>query len=66
MKTFTEVRNTSTPNKTVFNSRVGKYPVKIVQTKKGFTTYVDGDLLDTYKSQSQALQSVKTAIKELP
>ena len=38
----------------VFDQRVGKVKVMIHKDTKGFTVYIDGDKLDTYRSQKEA------------
>ena len=65
MKTFTELRNKKLTGKVVFDKRIRRVPVKIVKGAKGFTAYVDGDKLDTYRSEREAKRSTETAIKEL-
>ena len=67
MKDFKTIREAvkKTDGKTVFDKKMDRIPVKIVQGKKGFDLYVDGDLLDTFKSQSEAEKTAKTVIKEL-
>lgn len=65
MKTFTELRNKKLTGKVVFDKRIQRVPVKIVKDIKGFTAYVDGDKLDTYRSAREAKKSAETAIKEL-
>jgi len=62
MKTFQQIREGA---KVVFNKKIDKVPVKIVKEPKGFTVYVDGDRLDTFKSEKDGLNSAKTIIKEL-
>ena len=36
-------------------------PVKITKDPKGFSVYIDGDLLDTFKSQKEAEKTAQTA-----
>ena len=62
MKTFQQIREGA---KVVFNKKIDKVPVKIVKEPKGFAVYIDGDLLDVFKSQSEAEKTAKTVIKEL-
>tara|TARA_R110002153_G_scaffold27498_1_gene85381 strand:+ start:1673 stop:1879 length:207 start_codon:yes stop_codon:yes gene_type:complete len=38
----------------VFAKKIGKVKVMIHKDKKGFTVYIDGDKLDTYRSQKEA------------
>lgn len=66
MKTFQELREARKPEgDVVFNKKIMKVPVKIVKGKKGFTAYVDGDMLDTFRSQREAEKAAETIIKEL-
>lgn len=56
MKTFTQIREAKVMPKGdhVFDQRVGKVKVMIHKDTKGFTVYIDGDKLDTYRSQKEA------------
>ena len=58
MKTFVQIREAMKkgmpPGKHVFDKKVGKIEVMVHKEKKGFTTYVNGDKLDTYKNQKAA------------
>ena len=45
--------------------KINRVPVKITKTSKGFVLHVDGDMLDTFKSQSEAEKTAQTVIKEL-
>ena len=66
MKTFQDIREATKPKgKVVFNKKIDKVPVKITQDTKGFSLYIDGDLLDTFKSQSEAEKTAQTVVKEL-
>lgn len=60
MKTFRQLRETS-----VYKKKINKIAVEIKKDSKGFTAYVDGDMLDTFKSQSEAEKAAKTVVKEL-
>lgn len=62
MLNFRQLREAS---KTVFNKKIERVPVKIVKDTKGFTVFIDGDKLDTFKSQSEAEKTAKTVVKEL-
>ena len=44
----------------VFDKKIGKVKVMIHKNDKGFTVYIDGDKLDTYRSQKEA-ETVGTA-----
>ena len=67
MKTFQQIREAAKKSKeeVVFNKKMSRIPVKITKTDKGFDLYVDGDMLDTFKSQKEAEKTAKTVIKEL-
>jgi hypothetical protein len=66
MKTFLQIREKKSPEgKVVFNKKIDRVPVKITQDSKGFTVYIDGDMLDVFKSKSEAEKTAKTVVKEL-
>ena len=65
MKSFTEIRKKTPSGEVVFDKKVNRMPVKIVKDKKGFTAYIDGDRLDTYRSEKDAKRGIDFAIKEL-
>lgn len=66
MKTFQQIREAKAPKgEVVFDKKIQKVPVKIVKDKKGFTAYVDGDMLDTFRNQKEAEKAAETIIKEL-
>ena len=66
MKTFRELREAKkVKGEVVFKKKMNKIEVVITKDAKGFTAYVDGDRLDTFKSQSEAEKAAKTVIKEL-
>ena len=65
MKTFRQLRESSDKGKSVFKKKMNKIDVEIMKDSIGFTAYVDGDKLDTFKSQSEAEKAAKTVIKEL-
>lgn len=62
MVNFKQIREAT---KIVFNKKIDRVPVKITKDTKGFTLFIDGDRLDTFKSQSEAEKTAKTVIKEL-
>ena len=55
MKNFKELREASKkkmpPGEHVFDKKVGKVHVMVHKDTKGFAVYVDGEKLDTYRSQ---------------
>lgn len=65
MKSFTEVRKQKASGEVVFDKKMNRLPVKIMKDKKGYTAYIDGDLLDTYRSEKDAKRGIDFAIKEL-
>jgi len=55
MKTFQQIREKKMPaGKHVFDKKVNKHSVMVHQDKKGFSVYIDGDKLDTFKNQKEA------------
>ena len=50
--------------KHVFQKKINKHTVMIHQDKKGFSVYIDGDKLDTFKSQKEAEKAGVTFAKE--
>lgn len=57
MKTFKEIREATKrmpKGEHVFSKKVNKHTVMVHKDNKGFVTYIDGDKLDTYKSQKEA------------
>lgn len=55
MKTFKELRESTMPKGDhVFKKKVDGTNVMIHKDSKGFTVYIDGEKLDTYKSEEQA------------
>lgn len=69
MKTFKDLREASKPKGEVVYSAKTKGSIKvnvsISKTSKGYLALVDGDTLDTFKSQSDAMKALKTTVKEL-
>ena len=62
MKLFSQIRektNRMPPGEHVFDKKVGKVSVMVHKTKKGFVTYVDGDMLDKFKSAKEAEKAAK-------
>ena len=64
MKNFKSIREESKKSMPkgdhVFDKKIGKVKVMIHKNDKGFTVYIDGDKLDTYRSQKEA-ETVGTA-----
>ena len=63
MKTFQQIRESK--DKVVFNKTMSKYPVVITKTAKGFHLTIDGDSVDTFKSQKEAESTAKQVLKDL-
>ena len=59
VKNFKEFREQVT-----YNKSINKVPVKIQKTGNKFIAYVDGDKLDTYRSEAEALKMAKEFIKQ--
>lgn len=66
MKTFQNIREAvKSKGKVVFDKKIDRVPVRIEQDAKGFRLYIDGDMLDTFKTQKEAEKTAQTVIKEL-
>jgi len=65
MKYFSEVRNKKPKGDLVYSKKHKKVTCAVYKTAKGFEAYIDGDLLDTFRSEKDAVKSIETAIKEL-
>ena len=66
MKDFKDIREAKKmTGETVFDKKIKRIPVKIVKDAKGFTAYVDGDKLDTYKTEAEAKKNLKITVNEL-
>ena len=59
MKTFQEIREAK--DKVVFNKKMSGYPVVITKTPKGFHLTIDGDSVDTFKSQKEAESTMQAS-----
>ena len=69
MKSFAELREAAKPKtfggEQVFSKKMGKYPVVINKDKKGYSAFIDGDFLDTFKTESDAMRAIKQMLKAL-
>ena len=67
MKTFKDIREAkkSPSGDIVVDKKIKRIPIKVMKDKKGFTAYIDGDKLDTFRSKKDAMKSIQMAIKEL-
>jgi len=57
MKRFSEIReavSNKSKGESVFSKKVGKVKVSVNKDSKGFTVFIDGDKLDTYRTQKEA------------
>ena len=66
MKTFAEMRNRRPQGETVWSKKYKRIKTEVQKTrKKGFVAVIDGDVLDTFRTERDAVKSIETAIKEL-
>ena len=69
MKSFAEIREAAKPKTSggeqVFSKKMGKYPVVINKDKKGYSAFIDGDFLDTFKTESDAMKAIQQMLKAL-
>lgn len=67
MKTFTQIREAKKmpSGDHVSSKKINKHQVMIHKDKKGFTVYIDGDKLDTYRSQKEAEKMGVAFAKEM-
>lgn len=66
MKTFSEIRKKTYLNeKSVFSKKVNRVPVEVKEVGGKFYGYVDGDLLDKFRSKKDAETSVVAFAKEM-
>ena len=55
MKTFQQIREKKMPaGQHVFDKKVNRHSVMVHKDNRGFSVYIDGDKLDTFKSQKEA------------
>lgn len=67
MKTFRSLRELAgrkPSGQSVFDKKIDNVPVKITKELNGFVVYIDGDRLDSYKTQQQAEKMAKEFIKQ--
>ena len=69
MISFAELREAAKPKtfggQQVFSKKMGKYPVVINKDKKGYSAFIDGDFLDTFKSEADAMKAIQQMLKAL-
>ena len=65
MKTFAELRNRRPQGETVWSKKFRRVKTEVQKTKKGFVAIIDGDVLDTFRTERDAVKAIETAAKEL-
>ena len=65
MKTFSELREKKTQGEVVYDKKINRISTKVLKDRKGYTAYIDGDKLDTFRSENDAKKAITMAIKEL-
>lgn len=65
MKTFAQLREKKESKEVLFSKRVNRATVTVKQDKKGFAAFIDGDKLDTFKTQKEAESAGIAFAKEL-
>ena len=66
MRTFRQLReklNRHPSGQMVFNKKIDRIPVMIHKELSGFVVYLDGDRLDSYKTQREAEKMAKQFVK---
>jgi len=65
-KTFIEIREKTKmpPGDHVYDKKIGGSTVMIHKDNKGYVLYIDGEKLDTYKSQKEAEKMGAEFIKQ--
>jgi hypothetical protein len=64
MKLFTELRNKMPPGEHISSFKVDRVSVMIHKDKGKFVAYVDGDKLDSYRSQKEAEKAATQFVKQ--
>lgn len=69
MKTFKQIREAKKyKGETVYSAKTKgsvKVPVVIVKEPKGYCVYIDGDKLDVFKTQSEAMKTLVSTVRAL-
>jgi|TARA_Y100000389_G_C17302076_1_gene433482 hypothetical protein len=70
LKTFEQIREAKKPQGKKVHSgtekvRGKKIPYEVWKGSKGYTAYVDGDMLDTFKSEKDAVKGAQAILKDL-
>ena len=66
-KTFKDIRELAGRKPigdVVFNKKINRIPVKIHKERNVFVVYIDGDRLDSYKTQREAERMAKEFVKQ--
>lgn len=66
MKTFAQIRELTGRKPSgdqVFNKKFGKIQVQVYKDKNQFISYVDGDRLDSYRNEKEAIKAAEEFIK---
>jgi hypothetical protein len=66
MRTFAELREKlgrHPSGQMVFNKKIDRIPVMIHKERMGYVVYLDGDRLDSYKTQREAEKMAKQFVK---
>ena len=67
MTTFKELREKlgrRPSGEMIFSKKIDRIPVMIHKEKSGFVVYIDGDRLDSYRSQKEAERMAKEFVKQ--
>ena len=67
IKTFKDIRELTGRKPIgdiVFNKKINRIPVKIHKERNVFVVYIDGDRLDSYKTQREAERMAKEFVKQ--
>lgn len=64
MKYFTELRKKMPPGEHVFDKKINGVHIMVHKDKGKFIAYVDGDMLDSYKSQKEAQKAATLFVKQ--
>ena len=57
-------RNIREKTSVVLDTKISRIPVKISKDKNMFVVHIDGDMLDSYKTQKEAEKMAKEFVKQ--
>ena len=66
MKTFQQIRELAgrkPSGKVVASKKIGKIKIEVYKEPSGFVAYVDGDRLDSYKNEKEAVKAAEEFAK---